>query len=51
MVNTIPYIDFVEIDEQAIIREIDAGYISEQRDESGWLRILNYTARCQFDWR
>jgi RNA ligase len=44
-------IDCIEIDESAIIREIDAGYISEQRHPGGWLKILNYTARAQFDWR
>lgn len=39
------------LDVDAIRREIDAGYISEQLHPSAPLRILNYTQRAQFDWK
>jgi RNA ligase len=39
-------LDFV-----AIRREIDSGYISEQRHPQAPIRILNYTHRAQYDWR
>ena len=45
------HIDCVEIDPDAIRREISAGYISQQRHQLAPLWILNYTARAQFDWR
>lgn len=51
MVDTIPHLDCLTIDPDAIRREIAAGYISEQRHPEWDLRILNYTQRCQFDWR
>jgi len=51
VVDTIPHLDCLTIDPDAIRREIEAGYISEQRHPEWDLRILNYTQRCQFDWR
>ncbi len=35
----------------AIQREIEAGYINEQRHPSSPLRILNYSQKAQFNWR
>ncbi len=51
MVDTIPQLDRLTIDPHAIRREIEAGFISEQHHPKWSLRILNYTQRCQFDWR
>lgn len=39
------------LDVDAIQREIEAGYINEQRHPTAPLRILNYSQRAQFDWR
>lgn len=36
---------------EAILREIDAGYIGVEKHPTAPLRILNYTQRTQFDWR
>jgi hypothetical protein len=49
--QTIPHLECLTIDPDAIRREISAGYISEQRHQHAPLWILNYTARAQFDWR
>ncbi len=46
-----PNLDCLTVDHHAIRREIEAGYISEQHHPEWSLRILNYTQRCQFDWR
>jgi RNA ligase len=51
VVDINPHLDCLTIDPDAIRREIEAGYISEQRHPEWDLRILNYTQRCQFDWR
>jgi RNA ligase len=51
VVQEIPHLDCLTIDHHAIRREIEAGYISEQHHPEWSLRILNYTQRCQFDWR
>lgn len=48
---TFKHSDLLTIDPDAIRAEIEAGYISEQRHPFAPLRILNYTARAQFDWR
>jgi RNA ligase len=48
---TLQQSDLLTIDPDAIRAEIEAGYISEQRHPFAPLRILNYTARAQFDWR
>jgi hypothetical protein len=46
-----PHLDCLTVDPHAIRKEIEAGYISEQHHPEWSLRILNYTQRCQFDWR
>lgn len=46
-----PLVGQISIDFEAVSREVQAGFISEQRHPSAPLRILNYTQRAQFDWR
>jgi hypothetical protein len=45
------YKEIMELDFEAIQKEIENGYINVQRHPIAPLRIFNYSQRAQFDWR